>query len=246
MNPARRDTVYLDGGASATLRFVADNWGVWLFHCEFLSILLLSAPISPVLRSLYIPSSFALFVLRFLTSCSTLTKNTKIGHIEWHLESGLAITLVEAPELMDAFAQANPPPSTLFSQCAAQGVPTTGNAAGRNSTTDLTGLTIGPFRVDGDSSSAYSTSTSTPSAMTSTSIGPVPTSCPDSPWPYALGDCASAPAEQQPYNPQFADLVLYSYEDDGEDVVAVDDVEVFDVDEDGDEGVVEMEVMEAV
>jgi iron transport multicopper oxidase len=34
-NPVRRDTVQVPSGASATLRFVADNPGIWFFHCEF-------------------------------------------------------------------------------------------------------------------------------------------------------------------------------------------------------------------
>ena len=34
-NPIRRDTVQIEAGASATLRFVADNWGVWFFHCTY-------------------------------------------------------------------------------------------------------------------------------------------------------------------------------------------------------------------
>ena len=33
-NPMRRDTVTIAGGGSVTLRFVADNPGAWLFHCE--------------------------------------------------------------------------------------------------------------------------------------------------------------------------------------------------------------------
>ncbi|EEB92697.1 hypothetical protein MPER_08757 [Moniliophthora perniciosa FA553] len=50
-NPMRRDTFHIPSGASATLRFVSDNPGVWFFHC----------------------------------------------HIEWHLEAGLALQIVEAP-----------------------------------------------------------------------------------------------------------------------------------------------------
>ncbi|KAI5116373.1 hypothetical protein M0805_008686 [Coniferiporia weirii] len=98
-NPIRRDTVMVEGGASATLRFVASNPGAWFFHC----------------------------------------------HIDWHLEVGLAVTLVVAPEAMVAAAAANPLPEFFYEQCAAQNVPTTGNAAGLNSTTDLKGLTLGPF-----------------------------------------------------------------------------------------------------
>jgi len=33
-NPMRRDTILIPQGHSATLRFVADNPGAWLFHCE--------------------------------------------------------------------------------------------------------------------------------------------------------------------------------------------------------------------
>ena len=34
-NPMRRDTVLVESGASVTLRFVADNPGVWFMHCKF-------------------------------------------------------------------------------------------------------------------------------------------------------------------------------------------------------------------
>ena len=32
-NPMRRDTVQVPSGQSVTLRVVADNPGVWFFHC---------------------------------------------------------------------------------------------------------------------------------------------------------------------------------------------------------------------
>ena len=35
LNPIRRDTVQIPSMHSATLRFVADNPGVWFFHCAF-------------------------------------------------------------------------------------------------------------------------------------------------------------------------------------------------------------------
>ncbi|KAL5512657.1 hypothetical protein ACEPAG_2923 [Sanghuangporus baumii] len=71
-------------------------------------------------------------------------------HIEWHLEAGLAITFVTAPQQMVAAASSGnyPLPQFMYDQCASLGVPTTGNAAGKNSTTDLTGLTLGPFLQD--------------------------------------------------------------------------------------------------
>jgi len=97
-NPLRRDTVMIPPGASATLRFVADNPGVWFFHC----------------------------------------------HIEWHLEAGLAVELIEAPLIAQ---QRNKPPAVMFQQCATDGLPSQGNAAGHFSTTDLSGLTVGPFPV---------------------------------------------------------------------------------------------------
>ena len=97
-NPIRRDTVQVQSGTSATLRFTADNPGAWFFHC----------------------------------------------HIEWHLSAGLAITLISAPAEIVSSNKQLPIPSFVADQCAALGLPTEGNAAGLNSTTDLTGLTLGP------------------------------------------------------------------------------------------------------
>jgi len=98
-NPIRRDTVQIPSGQSATLRVVADNPGVWIFHC----------------------------------------------HIEWHLEAGLAIQLIEAPLQAQVAAKATFP-SVLDSHCAALDIPYTGNAAGHYSTTDLSGLKLGPYQ----------------------------------------------------------------------------------------------------
>lgn len=63
-------------------------------------------------------------------------------HIEWHLESGLAFTFFTAPTLAQQWVK---PPQFMYDQCAQLGVPVTGNAAGRNSTTDLRGLTVGEY-----------------------------------------------------------------------------------------------------
>ena len=35
-NPVRRDTVHVDSGGSATLRFKTDNPGAWFFHCTLI------------------------------------------------------------------------------------------------------------------------------------------------------------------------------------------------------------------
>ncbi|KAF9028653.1 Fet3 ferroxidase protein [Hymenopellis radicata] len=64
-------------------------------------------------------------------------------HIEWHLEVGLAIQLVEAPLVAQALGKR--PPQEMFDNCQALGLPTVGNAAGHASATDLDGLKVGPF-----------------------------------------------------------------------------------------------------
>ncbi|KAL6301418.1 Fet3 protein [Sparassis latifolia] len=96
LNPVRRDTVQVMGGSSVTLRFIADNPGVWFFHC----------------------------------------------HIEWHLEVGLALQLVEAPLIAQERSQV---PQFMNDQCQALGMPYSGNAAGHTSATDLSGLPLGPY-----------------------------------------------------------------------------------------------------
>ncbi|KAI0824829.1 Fet3 protein [Trametes gibbosa] len=63
-------------------------------------------------------------------------------HIEWHLEVGLAVVLLEAPLIAQ---QRDTIPQYVYDQCATLGQPTSGNAVGRASATDLTGLPSGPF-----------------------------------------------------------------------------------------------------
>lgn len=65
------------------------------------------------------------------------------GHIEWHLEVGLAIQLVAAPE--QAQQHLSEVPQDLYDNCKALGLPTSGNAVGFASTTDLQGLPLGPY-----------------------------------------------------------------------------------------------------
>ncbi|KAK5142357.1 hypothetical protein LTR04_002261 [Oleoguttula sp. CCFEE 6159] len=48
-------------------------------------------------------------------------------HMDWHAEVGLAMTLVEAPQQLQQQQRINP---AMTSVCKAQGIPTTGNAAG--------------------------------------------------------------------------------------------------------------------
>ncbi|WVN89190.1 uncharacterized protein L203_104406 [Cryptococcus depauperatus CBS 7841] len=96
-NPARRDTVVIPGGGSATLRWRADNPGAWMFHC----------------------------------------------HIDWHLSSGLAAVLVEAPERF-AEEKANVP-ERIYDHCRAWKMGTEGNVVGTYSVSDFDGQPWGPF-----------------------------------------------------------------------------------------------------
>ncbi|KAJ7669291.1 Fet3 protein [Mycena polygramma] len=64
-------------------------------------------------------------------------------HIEWHLEVGLAIQLIEAPLL--AQQQAANIPGFIQDNCHALGKPISGNAAGHSDPADLAGLPLGPY-----------------------------------------------------------------------------------------------------
>ena len=87
--PIRRDTVVLPPQGYLVFRFVADNPGVWIFHC----------------------------------------------HIDWHLDAGLGMVLIEAPTQMQGRLTI---PQDHIDACKAGGVPYEGNAAGN--TVDLLDL----------------------------------------------------------------------------------------------------------
>ncbi|KAL1902357.1 ferroxidase fet3 [Sporothrix stenoceras] len=97
--PIRRDVIVLPPQGFVVLRFVADNPGVWVFHC----------------------------------------------HIDWHLASGLAMTFVEAPELIPTHVSI---PEDHYAACAAAAIPTVGNAAANTEDyTDLTGQNAQPADI---------------------------------------------------------------------------------------------------
>lgn len=82
----------------------------------------------------------------------SLTFTPHTGHIEWHLEVGLAVTFIEAPLIAQSRASnvsdpyyTGPLPSALNEQCETLGFATSGNAVGKASTTDLEGLPSGPY-----------------------------------------------------------------------------------------------------
>lgn len=65
-------------------------------------------------------------------------------HIEWHLESGLAAQFIIAPLQIQEQAVGRVP-SFMYDQCAMLGLPSSGNAAGHASPTNLSGLPLGPW-----------------------------------------------------------------------------------------------------
>ena len=79
--------------------------------------------------------------------CSTKINNRfrgyYIGHIEWHLEVGLAMQFIEAPIQVQ---QRNTIPQNMYDSCKALNKLSSGNAAGhQNDPLDLQGLPLGPF-----------------------------------------------------------------------------------------------------
>jgi len=88
----------------------------------------------------YSPLIFSNFFFLFLFSL--FPSLSLIGHIEWHLEVGLSIQLIEAPLQAQ---QRNTLPQAMYDNCEAIGQSTSGNAAGHLSPLDLSGLPSGPF-----------------------------------------------------------------------------------------------------
>jgi iron transport multicopper oxidase len=70
-------------------------------------------------------------------------------HIEWHVDSGLIATMVEAPlQLQASLGAAGAMPDDHYTACARAGTPTTGNAAGNTKDLlDLTGQNRPPNRL---------------------------------------------------------------------------------------------------
>ncbi|KAF9360897.1 hypothetical protein BGX26_007100 [Mortierella sp. AD094] len=66
-------------------------------------------------------------------------------HIEWHLQAGLAVTFIEAPELMPSVLKID---QSHIDHCKALGIPYSGNAAGKDGL-DLAGANLGPDPLPG-------------------------------------------------------------------------------------------------
>lgn len=84
-----------------------------------------AAPVTPMRRDTLIVEPMSNFVIRFRAD------NPGIWlfhcHIEWHMDSGLASTMVEAPSVLQEQMTV---PSDFLDICAAGGIATVGNAAG--------------------------------------------------------------------------------------------------------------------
>lgn len=94
--PARRDTLVLPPYGYFVIRFVADNPGVWFFHC----------------------------------------------HIDWHLFSGLAMVMIEAPKQIQERVTI---PQAHYDICKIDNIPITGNAAANDKDfLDLSGQNAQP------------------------------------------------------------------------------------------------------
>ncbi|OTB15071.1 putative ferroxidase [Daldinia sp. EC12] len=88
------------------------------------------------------PKSYAVFRIKadnpgvFLFHC----------HVEWHVEMGLSITLIEAPDKLRNYTI----PQDHLDACDAMGIPTTGNAAGNEDWEDTEGfVTVPPTTYTG-------------------------------------------------------------------------------------------------
>ncbi|KAL1876840.1 hypothetical protein VTK73DRAFT_9142 [Phialemonium thermophilum] len=99
--PMRRDTIVLPPQGYLVIRFIADNPGVWIFHC----------------------------------------------HIDWHLSSGLAMLMIEAPTQIQERVHI---PDQHYDVCRAGNVPFQGNAAGNTvNLLDLSGQNKQPGWIPG-------------------------------------------------------------------------------------------------
>ncbi|KAF4630178.1 hypothetical protein G7Y89_g7966 [Cudoniella acicularis] len=100
-----------------------------------------AAPI-PMRRDVFNVLPYSYVVIRFRT------ENPGIWllncHIKWHIEAGLAMTLVEDPiQIQQQNLQI---PQGNYAACTTQGISTTGNAAGNsNNWLNFTGLNVNPF-----------------------------------------------------------------------------------------------------
>ncbi|CAG8126824.1 unnamed protein product [Penicillium salamii] len=108
-------------------------------------------------------------------------------HIEWHMEAGLAVTLIEAPETFPETLKA--PPNSHYKACAAYPSLTSGNAAGKEGL-DLTGANTEV--MEGSDGAMYSAKAQSSAAHVS-SAAPKPTSEAQAPAPQPTSAAQAPP-----------------------------------------------------
>lgn len=131
---------HLHGHAFQVLTRGAENTGDW--DPEALRNGSVKYPTSPMRRDTLLVRPNAHFVIRFRSD------NPGVWlfhcHIEWHVDSGLILTFVEAPLQLQQQLSGKIP-ADHFDACRAQGMPFEGNAAGNTvNLLDTTGMNVSP------------------------------------------------------------------------------------------------------
>ena len=91
----------------------------------------------------YFHSHVIIIILKKKPYFSSFAGYLYVGHIEWHLEVGLAMQFIEAPLQVQ---QRNTIPQGMYDSCKTLGQLSSGNAAGnQNDPLNLKGLPQGPF-----------------------------------------------------------------------------------------------------
>lgn len=171
--PMRRDTVVLFPEGNIVLRFRADNPGMFSLSISLSLSLSVSLHCAARSRPLFLCASF--FFLLYFSHSPLITMSLRVllaivdkrsciiigvwffhCHLEWHVQSGLVATFVEAPlELQKSLTI----PENHLEACKAGGVPTIGNAAGNSQNLlDLSGQNAPPAPLP-DGLAKYSPST---------------------------------------------------------------------------------------
>lgn len=83
----RRDVVSVSAGGWARMRFVADNPGIWVYHCHTVRCGLAGALVGCAQSA----AQFCVTLcLRFLTRLGVASQ-------DWHMHAGMQVTIIEAP-----------------------------------------------------------------------------------------------------------------------------------------------------
>lgn len=139
MDPGKHP-FHLHGHAFQVLARSDKGAGLW--SSDWLKNGSITFPTTPMRRDTLLVRPHGFFVIRFRSD------NPGIWlfhcHIEWHVDSGLILTFVEAPRELQT-QLTNQIPQDHFDACKAQGMPIEGNAAGNTKNLlDLSGANVSP------------------------------------------------------------------------------------------------------